>query len=237
MAQKKFSVQLMCLRLINFPKFEEKSLKYYFIRVLQTLTVLSGLFWKTHFVFENYQNIIASAECAAPLTTQIIVFAKLVTIMAVKEKLYSLIDRIKDLENDLNEDELRILEKVSIFEKRVLSICLMSAVLSATLFCVAPITADMIKFYVLGGEYSYAMPSKSAFFYDITKSPAYEITYVAYCFAAYITVNTSVSSNDSAFQNLSHFTPIDLSRRLVLRILHLHLFSFRNSPRTFWRRH
>lgn len=40
---------------------------------------------------------------------------------------------------------------------------------------------------------SYEMPMPSVYFYDITKSPAYEITFAIMCYATYCTALINVS--------------------------------------------
>lgn len=60
---------------------------------------------------------------------------------------------------------------------------------------------------------SYEMPMPSVYFYDITKSPAYEITFAIMCYATYCTALINVSKTHDIldiiesiiFKNLSIF--------------------------------
>lgn len=48
---------------------------------------------------------------------------------------------------------------------------------------------------------SYEMPMPSVYFYDITKSPAYEITFAIMCYATYCTALINVSKTHDILHN------------------------------------
>lgn len=84
-------------------------------------------------------------------------------------------------------------ERANKFERRLTFAYLVSGSLTGLSYCVRPLIANLINGFVYDSEYSYEMPMKASFLYDITKSPAYEITYASYCYAVYLTVLLSVS--------------------------------------------
>lgn len=56
-----------------------------------------------------------------------------------------------------------------------------------------PIALNIVNLLMYDGSMNYDMPMQSAFLYDITKSPAYEMTYAIFCYATYVTALINVS--------------------------------------------
>lgn len=96
----------------------------------------------------------------------------------------------------LTETEVTSVETITRFNRWnkmfSLSYCVTS-VMSGALYCVRPLMTDFSNKFLLNGNYSYAMPYKSAFFYDETEIPAYGITFLLFCIGTYVTALINVS--------------------------------------------
>lgn len=195
-----FSVQVMCYRLLGFPRARDiKFAKIYMIlHSIRTFVAIFGIIFEVNFVVENFQDVLPAAECFAPLSTQIITFVKLATLTLLKENLYEMMDQIKALRNDISIGDSLNLKRVNQFDKNVAAIYLASTVFTGSFMCIAPISTDLINYWIYGIEFSRELPTKFAiFFIDVTLSPAYELSYLTLCVATYITVLTCVRNGDN----------------------------------------
>jgi hypothetical protein len=79
-------------------------------------------------------------------------------------------------------------------DKIVAKAYLSSFAIAGLLYDLSPILKDLWYCELLGAECSYDLPMKSAYFYDVTKSPWYEISYAIFFVESFVIVFTTVST-------------------------------------------
>ena len=92
--------------------------------------------------------------------------------------------------------EYEVIKSANKLDRQITAIYLISTSFTAIGYCLTPIISN-IYYHLIKGESFIAvkvMPMKSAFIYDISAFPNYEITYFVFCLATYTTVCCSVNS-------------------------------------------
>lgn len=95
-------------------------------------------------------------------------------------------------------ENLQKLEKANNFDKFLSSTYLYSALLTGVVHCSKPLLENFAHFLTVDWEdfhYSKVLPLKAGFFYDATKSPLYELTFLFICSGTYVTSIMSVNFN------------------------------------------
>lgn len=85
------------------------------------------------------------------------------------------------------------IQKANDLSDRVTIIFTVCALIAALCYVLTPPMNDFLSLFVFNTEPKYEMPFKSAFFYDIKKSPAYDITYLSIVYWAFLVVGINVS--------------------------------------------
>ena len=86
-----------------------------------------------------------------------------------------------------------IITEANRHDKILATFYFLSVIITGISYCVKPIGLNVINLAIYNASMNYDMPMQSAFLYDITKSPAYEITYTIFCYATYVTALINVS--------------------------------------------
>lgn len=159
---------------------------YRIIQVWGIVCIIICLSAELFFIKLNIDNVLSVAEGFAPLSTGIISFTKNVTFFVWKDKFYKLMERIKDLSAENNAADVLILKRVNNFDRTVGMAYLISGSLAVVGYCSKPIVLNIVNMVIFGAEFDYGiMPFKSAYPYDITKFPAYELSYAIQCWATF----------------------------------------------------
>jgi hypothetical protein len=88
-----------------------------------------------------------------------------------------------------------LLNNANKLDKIVATSYLSACAMTAISYDFSPIIKNIWYCEIFGADYSYDMPMKSAYFYDATKSPWYEISYTFFFVASFVIVLLTVSNN------------------------------------------
>lgn len=89
--------------------------------------------------------------------------------------------------------DYEVIKSANKLDRQITAIYLISTTFTAIGYCLTPIISNIYYYLIKGESFIAVMPMKSAFFYDISLFPNYEITYFLFCLATYTTVLCSVS--------------------------------------------
>lgn len=186
---KLFSLQVKCLNAIGFNRKRSKQFPiiFQFLHAINVSFVVFAVLTEFTFVCINFNDVLVSAEAFGPLSTEIITIAKLLTFMIYEKDFYKLMDKIQTLSRDTK--TIHIANKL---DQTVTLTYLCSGIFTGVVLCFARLTVDLIGAWFYELELKREMPVKSVLPFDVTSSPAYEITYLLYCCATYVTVIQSV---------------------------------------------
>lgn len=87
------------------------------------------------------------------------------------------------------------LKQINQFDKYVAMAYLFAAFFTGFGYCATPIIMNFYYVVSLNPKINFDMPLKAAFFYDITSSPAYELSYLSLCCDSYLVNFISVSGD------------------------------------------
>lgn len=88
--------------------------------------------------------------------------------------------------------EFEVIIRANKLDRQLTAIYLISTTFTAIGYCLTPIISNIYYHMIKGEAFIAVMPMKSAFIYDISVFPNYEITYFLFCLATYTTVLCSV---------------------------------------------
>lgn len=88
---------------------------------------------------------------------------------------------------------MRIIRAVNDNCKKLAGAYLFSASFTGVAYGLRPFLLNLVNFGITYKEFSYEMPMKSSFFYDVSKSPAYELSCLTFFFGSFAVVTMSVS--------------------------------------------
>lgn len=89
--------------------------------------------------------------------------------------------------------DYEVIKSANKLDRQITAIYLISTTFTAIGYCLTPIISNIYYYLIKGESFIAVMPMKSAFVYDISLFPNYEITYFLFCLATYTTVLCSVS--------------------------------------------
>lgn len=189
-----FSIQVKCFHLIGFHRAEfTKHAKLFHVLQISCIICISlCLMSEIYFVVENILDVMASAESFGTLSTEIITLSKVITFYIWKENFYQLMDEIKFLSKHSDSVKVLSLKRLNQFDKGVTLTYLTSGMLTGLGYCITPIIINLVNIFKMNHETNVNLPMKAAFPYDVSISPAYELTYATFCCATYVTIFASV---------------------------------------------
>ena len=188
-----FSIQSKCFHLVGLHRVELLKSPNLF-RVFHGLSILSLVICvvaESYFIIKYHEDVLASSEAFSPLSTVTMTLTKFITFLWSREKFYALMDRLHAMAVRTEGSNLADLKNVNKIDQTLASVYLASTIFVGLVQCIAPIVSDIISF-VNGSEMARELPWKSAYPYDATKTPGYEISYFNLVAATHLTVLTLV---------------------------------------------
>lgn len=211
-----FSTQIKCFKMIGIER--DGLIKYRKLdKVLGVSRIgfmLFCIFSQSLFVVRNFRDIPASAEVCGPLLTTVLAVVKILTFTSSETKIYQMMDQVKSLSvegknyfpslamiycylfniswkaSTATSIKLKLINQ---FDKVIALAYLFTAFFTGIGYCATPIFMNLYYIMTLKHKFNFDMPLKAAFFYDVTKSPAYELSYFSLCCDSYIVNFISVS--------------------------------------------
>lgn len=190
-----FSIQVKCFHIIGFYRAKSTKREKLFraLQVSGIVCIALCLASEIYFLVENFTDVMASAEAFGTLSTEIITLSKIITFYFWKEKFYQLMDEIKTLSEQSDNVNSQTLKRLNQFDKGVTLTYLSSGICTGFGYCITPIAINLVNVFKMKQVTNFTLPMKAAFPYDISATPAYELTYAAFCWATFITIFISVS--------------------------------------------
>lgn len=189
-------IQMFYFNTLGFfldPKYKSRANAF---QLLQIAVLLFGLMAQcTHFM-RNLEYTFALAENIGRMMSLINSLSKFLVVYTFKDNFMDIRERIKSMSRKLlNDDEKKTLESVNKFEQKISIAFLVPPLLLLAITSVTPMLRSYYSSFKYG-KFTYNMPLDSAAFpYDITKTPVYELTYLAVAIFCYTITIVSVSSN------------------------------------------
>ena len=87
----------------------------------------------------------------------------------------------------------KVLQEASKWSNLVTKFNLMLTVFTAVGYCLVPIVSNVYYHLIKGGPFLELLPTKTAFPYNMSISPNYELSYFLICVAIFLVVFSSVS--------------------------------------------
>lgn len=91
------------------------------------------------------------------------------------------------------QSDAHIFKKVKEFCKMLTLSYLAAGIATGIAINLSPFILNFVNCYFFGADYNYAMPFKSAWPYDTSSEPAYEITYALFIVATTVSILINVS--------------------------------------------
>ena len=87
----------------------------------------------------------------------------------------------------------KVLQEANKWSNLVTKIDILLTVSTAVGYCLVPIVSNFYYHLIKGGPFLELLPTKTAFPYNMSISPNYELTYILICVAIFLVVFSSVS--------------------------------------------
>lgn len=191
-----FSLQVQCLNLTGLYRNDAKEFPKAFI-ILQMFSVLALTINMTSallFVITNTQDILACAEAFAPVAIEFLTLAKFLSMLALKDKIYQLMDQCKEMASKVDTENLPIIQAVNKFDRKISQLYLGSGIVTGVAFIIRPLVANLVRYFLHDAEFVREMPVvQTRFPYDVLRSPIYEISYFIFCWGTHISVTFGAS--------------------------------------------
>lgn len=189
-----FSIQDKCFKLVGLygplsnvnPKLS---------KVWQGLNLfgITFLFYSaSKFIWENIDDVLASADASGPQFTECIAMSKLVVLLTSKEKLYDFMDEIKILTKNVDKSKIDKMKRVNQFDRMTTFMYLASTLLTGGGYIVKAIVSNVMDL-IKGNCFPYIIPFKASFHYDLMHWPAFLVTYAIFSYIIYAVIFISVS--------------------------------------------
>lgn len=147
------------------------------------------------FIARNYDDVLISAEASGSLFTGTITMAKFLTFCFRNDQIFEIMEEIASLTDKFAKSEL--IKAAAKLDKRISTVYLIATIGTGLGYCAVPLISNFVRVFIYGTGFIPQMPFKSAFFYDVSMSPAYEVTFFIYCLATYAVIFISVSQVNS----------------------------------------
>lgn len=214
MDESQFLIQVKCFKMIGIQRdqFVERKKLDKLLSALRLFFMIFCIFSQSLFVVRNCQNISASAEACGPLLTTVLAVAKLLTFTSSKQKFFTMMDKVnlmlvggKTIGRNfeyfamifkflfIKTDKTKKFKRIQKLDKTIAMAYLFAAFFTGFGYCAIPIITNLYYIISLKQKFNFDMPLKADFFYDITNSPAYELSYLSLCCNSYLVNFISVS--------------------------------------------
>lgn len=186
------------IKFINYCGILESPSKKWrnFFNILQIFNVIVNVYCLITlltFMAENYSNILDISECMAPVITTIMSLMKFSLLYFYTDDIFELIRGIKRLNLKWKYSKYSyLIKEANRLDKLLLSLLLGCCFIGGVGYLTIPFVKNFYGLF-FGSMLAHDMPYKTAFFYDVTQSPAYELTYLVQCYWTYITIALNVS--------------------------------------------
>jgi 7tm Odorant receptor len=197
MAQKPiFNIQTKCLHLVGLHRADliKSPSKFIAFYVAMVMCMISCSCFEAYYIVKNHDDILGSSEAFSPLSTIVISMTKLFTFIFYREEFYELMDRIKNLSEGASAKSLLQIEKANRIDQTMAFLYLASSWVVGVVQNSVPAVTDFVRF-LQGQATVREMPWKSAYPYDATLTPAYELSYLNLVCVTYFAIFTFVSQN------------------------------------------
>jgi hypothetical protein len=189
-----FSIQIKCLHLVGLYRAglikRPKLLNLFYL--LMAVCMCTCIMAEAFFIIKNHDDVLGSSEAFGPLSTIFLTLIKLFTFLSHRESFYKLMNQIKLLAAEAQiKDSLKI-KRVNQIDKVLTMFYVASSLFVIISKNSAPVISDFVKF-LRGNAIAREMPWKTAFPYDSTLTPAYELSYINLVAGTYFTVFIFVS--------------------------------------------
>lgn len=206
MGEKLYALQVKCLEMVGFtrkslitrPKHTTGFL------ILNFGSVLFCAFSQGAFVFGNINDVLSASKTACSLLSVINAGVKYVAFYFVREKVYELIDEMREMSAEaerLHPEKIGWVKKV---ERRVASLFMITAFATGIFYCTVPIVNIFVEVVIKKEQFNYNLPFKAILPYDTRFFPSYIITYILDYWGTHGTVVFSVRE---VFQTISQLKP------------------------------
>lgn len=184
-----FAIQEMFLRLVGFHradsiKFPRAVRAFHFLGMLGVFFCFAS---ESFYIVRNFHDIVGSAEAFAPLSTEIITLVKFFTFYRSQDKFSQIFSQIKEMAKTASWCGIEEIKRVNQLDRTLAKIYFFFAVFLSFAYCAQHLVSSFAMSYFFGNEFTRALPFKSAFPYDETSSPAYEISYFMMIVGTYVT--------------------------------------------------
>jgi hypothetical protein len=162
------------------------------------------------YIFRHRKNVLEVAEAFGTKLTAFLGTVKMLTFLLRHGEIELLKKKVEELGDgglhlmfsissesdcffeDLPE-QIQQIESVNEYDTKISTFYLISGASAGIFYNVRPLFNFIVFTLILHQPFVSEMPMKSEFFYDISKSPAYELTYLAFAFVTFKIAITSVS--------------------------------------------
>lgn len=193
-----FTLQKKFLILSGYARSDTITRARGFVQFLGFFVLIVNLIFESYFVYVNHKDILVSAECFGPLSTEMITIVKMIIVFISKKKFYYLIDEIQKMTIEASEDDKSVLKKANKWDQTIASTLLTTASISAVCLSCGPMILNLINMALFGDEYIREIPIKVEFPFEWRKiSPAFELVAASMDYSCYITVMFIVSFPDN----------------------------------------
>jgi hypothetical protein len=206
-----FNIQKKCFMLTFFHRNQKFEISFKAVQLMFFTTLTFCVFANSLYVFVHWDEVSEAAEAFGPCTTGSLAFVKMVTFYFLMDKFYGLMEKLNKLSHeglnnfcDQNENLFNDFDTVDLscktmlinanrFDQGIAAAYLISASFTAFSLCLTPVAKNIVIWAFDSDDFNRDMPVKSAFFYDATQSPLYEITYMIFIIGSFGCVLISVS--------------------------------------------
>ncbi|KAL7027212.1 hypothetical protein ACKWTF_005364 [Chironomus riparius] len=176
-----FHLEKKILKYCGIERNPSKRMKYV-LNVLKLLNYFAMIFCilTSAFYVLATKDILDIAESMATGTTAFIMLIKYAVFCRKSEEIFASMDEIEEL-NENYKDLKNALAILS--ESKKLSVIMTTplkwgCIVTPIFYIMKPLTIDIIYYFYYGIATARGVPFKAKFFYDVTQSPAYELTFL-----------------------------------------------------------
>ena len=187
-----FSLQFKCLTLAGFNENGENKFPNIFrgIQIFNFLCFVFCFLTEIKYVSENLSDLLSFLEASLHILGTTIACSKIITFYISKREFYHIADQLERLAT--GEKNEKIMKQVKRINTLTTKIYLIAGGTTGISFCAIPLLMNLMNFILVTGESSQEMPMKSSFPYNVSLSPAYEITYAISSYMIFVVVVINV---------------------------------------------
>ena len=195
MEKSSFLLQFKCLNLAGFNENGKNKFPNFFrgIQIFNFLCFVFCFLTEIKYVSENLSDLLSFVEACGPILAMTMTFSKTMTITISKKMLYQIADQLEKLAT--GEKDGIIIKQVKRINIMTTKLYLIVGGMTGISYWAIPLLINLMNFIMVTGESYREIPMKSSFPYNVSLSPAYEITYAMYSYTTFVVVVTNVKCN------------------------------------------